>query len=84
MSTIPDENLVGIVIEAEEGNRVLAFDPPCSLIKVGFDEAVFQRQVLKMKSVAGEIFKDEVHVLEGFLYIWVQANLDDLMKDNEL
>ena len=83
MSTIPDENLVGIVIEAEEGNRVLAF-APWSLIKVGFDEAVFQRQVLKMKSVAGEIFKDEVHIWEGFLYIWVQANLDDLMKDNEL
>ena len=57
---------------------------PCFLIKDGFDEAVFQRQVLKMKSVAGEIFKDEVHVLEGFLYIWIQANLDDLMKDNEL
>ena len=27
LSTISDENLVGIVIEAEEGNRVLAFDP---------------------------------------------------------
>lgn len=62
---------------------MLAFDP-WSLIKVGFDEAVFQRQVLKMKSVAGEIFKDEVHVLEEFFYIWIQANLDDLMKDNEL
>lgn len=57
---------------------------PCFLIKDGFDETVFQRQVLKMKSIAGEIFKDEVHVLEGFLYIWIQANLDDLMKDNEL
>ena len=57
---------------------------PCFLIKDGFDETVFQRQVLKMKSVAGEIFKGGIHIWEGFLYIWIQANLDDLMKNNEL
>lgn len=83
MNTIPDENFVAIVIETEKGNRVFAVDP-CSLIKIGFDEAVFQRQILKMRSVAEEIFKDGIYVLEEFLYIWIQANLDDLMKDNEL
>lgn len=41
LSTIPDENFVAIVIETEEGNRVLAVDP-CFLLKDGFEEAVFE------------------------------------------
>lgn len=42
LNTIPDENLGGIVIEAEEGNRVLAFDPLALSLKLDLTRLFFK------------------------------------------
>ena len=42
LSTIPDENLVGIVIGTEEGNCVLAFAPLALSLKLDLTRLFFK------------------------------------------